>query len=318
MVEGQNICEAKSPVFDLSDGSKIPAIGLGTFLFTGDNSMKDLLVKAILEHGYRHIDTAMIYNNEEQVGEALQEVMAKGIKREELYITTKLWHTDKNDVEGAMKTSLKKLQLDYVDLYLVHWMRMDVDFDSPEWTIKSPPLHVVWAAMEKLVDAGMTKSIGVSNCTIPVMFDMLTYCRIRPVINQIEVHPYFQQTRVKQFHEKYGIKIQAYAAIGSGHWTLREDCHKDVNVLTEPVIKAIAEKHGRSPAQVVINWHISRGVIPLVKTSKEARLTENICVSDFTLDQEDLAKIEKLDANIRLYNPMFIDGFGWNGMPYYN
>jgi 2,5-diketo-D-gluconate reductase A len=114
--------------------------------------MKDLLVKAILEHGYRHIDTAMIYKNEEIVGEAIQEVMAKGIKREELYITTKLWHTDKNDVEAALKTSLQKLKLDYVDLYLVHWMRMDIDFESENWEIKSPPLHVVWANMEKMVD----------------------------------------------------------------------------------------------------------------------------------------------------------------------
>ena len=152
MVEGQSICPAKAPVFDLSDGTKIPAIGYGTFLFTGDNSMKELLVKAILEHGYRHIDTAMIYKNEEIVGEAIQEVIAKGIKREELYITTKLWHTDKNDVEGALKTSLQKLKLDYVDLYLVHWMRMDIDWESENWEIKSPPLHVVWANMEKLVD----------------------------------------------------------------------------------------------------------------------------------------------------------------------
>lgn len=190
----------------------------------------------------------MIYGNEEQIGEALKECMAAGVKREELFITTKLWHTDKNDIEGAIKTSLKKLQLDYVDMYLVHWMRADVDWESEDWKILSPPHHVVWAGMEALVEKGLTKGIGVSNCTIPTLFDILAGCKIRPALNQIECHPYLQQTRVKEFHTKYGIYLECYASVGSGHFNLREDRHKDVSVLDDKVVKEIAEAKGKSAA----------------------------------------------------------------------
>lgn len=170
----------KCPTIKLNSGHSIPVVGLGTFLFP---ECKQQVKDAILKYGYRHIDTAMIYGNEEFVGEALKEAMEAGVKREELYITTKLWHTDKNDVEGAIKTSLKKLQLDYVDLYLVHWMRADIDFDSDDWKIKSPPHHIVWAGMEALVEKGLTKSIGVSNCTTPMFFDLLAGCKIKPAVN---------------------------------------------------------------------------------------------------------------------------------------
>lgn len=234
MVESTAIAEVKCPTYTLNNGTKIPAVGLGTFLHA---ECKEHVKNAILKYGYRHIDTAMIYGNEEDIGEALAEVMAAGIKREDLYITTKLWHTDKNDIEGAIKTSLKKLKLDYVDLYLVHWMRPHIDWDSDDWKILSPPTHVVWAGMEALVEKGLTKSIGVSNCTMPVMFDILAGCKIKPVINQVECHPYLQQTRMKEFHEKYGVLIEDYAAIGSGHFTMREDKHKDVSVLEDAVIK---------------------------------------------------------------------------------
>ena len=189
MVEAAAIGEVKCPVVKLNSGHNIPVIGYGTFL---SPDCKELVKNAILLHGYRHIDTAMLYENEEAIGEALQECFAAGIKREDLFITTKLWHTDKNDIEGAMKRSLAKLKLDYVDLYLIHWMRAWVDWESEDWTIKSPPNHVVWAGMEDLVAKGLTKSIGVSNCTMPVLFDLLSCCKIRPAVNQIECHPYLQ------------------------------------------------------------------------------------------------------------------------------
>ena len=164
----------------MNSGFKIPVIGYGTFLHP---DCKQLVVDAILKYGYRHIDTAMLYGNEEQIGEALQECFAAGIKRSDLFITTKLWHTDKNQIEKACRLSLKKLKLDYVDLYLVHWMRAWVDWKSKDWKILSPPNHVVWSQMEKLVGKGLTKSIGVSNCTMPVLFDILSCCKIKPVVN---------------------------------------------------------------------------------------------------------------------------------------
>jgi len=152
-----------------------------------------MVKRAILEYGYRHIDTAKCYNNEEEIGEALQEVMAAGVPREELYITTKLWHDDYDNVEAACRESLRKLKLDYVDLYLVHWVRPIINFESDNFELSGPPKHVLWQRMEALVDAGLTKSIGVSNCIINMLADMLAYARIKPVVNQVEMHPYFQQ-----------------------------------------------------------------------------------------------------------------------------
>lgn len=255
MVESTSpqIAAVKCPTFTLNNGTTIPVVGLGTFLH---DDCKQQVKDAILKYGYRHIDTAMIYNNEAQIGEALEECFAAGIKREDLFITTKLWHTDKNDIEGAIKRSLEKLKLTYVDLYLVHWMRAWVDWESADWKIKSPPNHVVWAGMEALVEKGLTKSIGVSNCTVPVMYDILAGCKIKPVLNQIECHPYLQQTRVNEFHQKYGIYVESYGSIGSGHFTMREDKHKDVSVLDDAVVKEIATAKGKSPAQIILAWHV--------------------------------------------------------------
>ena len=192
MVDAQVTIKPEAcPRYTLNDGTKQPVIGLGTFLMT-DNP-KEMVKKAILEYGYRHIDTAMIYGNEELIGEALAECMAAGVPRSELYITTKLWHSDYADVEAACRESLRKLGLDYVDLYLVHWVRPVINWDDPNWAITSPPHHVIWSKMEALVDAGLTKSIGVSNCVMPQLADLIAGCRIKPVVNQVEVHPYFQQ-----------------------------------------------------------------------------------------------------------------------------
>jgi len=158
-----------------------------------ENMGKDLIVEAIVKHGYRHIDGAMIYGNEKAIGEAVKECIEKhGIKREELFITTKLWTTDKHDVQCAVRRSLKNLGLKYIDLYLVHWMRPNIDYSKPEkWEIDSPRLEVVWREMEAEVMAGRIKSIGVSNCGLQLLMDLLTYCELTPAVNQIECHPYF-------------------------------------------------------------------------------------------------------------------------------
>ena len=207
-----------------------------------------MVKRAILEYGYRHIDTAKIYANEEQIGEALEEVIAAGVPRSELYITTKLWHDDYHDVEAACRESLRKLRLEYVDLYLVHWVRPVMDWNDDNWKITSPPQHQIWSKMEALVDAGLCKSIGVSNCVMPMLGDLIAGCRIKPVVNQVEIHPYFQQERVNVFHQKWGIYLQAYAAIGSGHWQTRPDEFMSLNPLTEPVITEIAAAKGKTPA----------------------------------------------------------------------
>ena len=156
----------------------MPSIGLGTAWLTS----KESIVQAVLECGYRHVDTASAYNNEDVVGEALQEVFSRGVNREDVFVTTKLWHTHYHDVEGALRASLQKLKLQYVDLYLIH---------APLGYYSEPkmPMHVLWEEMEKLVEKGLAKSIGVSNFTAQMIWDLLSYCKIQPVCNQIELNP---------------------------------------------------------------------------------------------------------------------------------
>ena len=318
MVENQPSAE-KCPRYTLSDGTKIPVIGLGTFLMEEPGNTKEMIKKAILEYGYRHIDTAMIYMNEEEIGDALQEVMAAGVPREELYITTKLWHSDYHNIEEACRTSLRKLKLEYIDLYLIHWVRPIINWEAENWEITSPPLHVRWAKMEALVDAGLTKSIGVSNCVMPQLTDLLSYARIKPVVNQVEVHPYFNQAKSNMFHRKWGIYLQAYASIGSGHWQTRPGEFMDINPLTDPVITEIATAIGKSPAQVILAWHLQRQTIPLVKTTKAERLGENMGAAEIQLTDDQVAKIDAMDRGARLYNPKFLDmRYDWNNFPFFD
>ena len=158
-------------------------IGLGTY-DSSEGAIEPVVKAAILEHGYRHIDTAMIYGNEEAIGNTLQEIFAEGsVKREELFITTKLWRSDYEDIEGAIRLSLKKLKLEYLDLYLVHWPIPKIDWENEEMPFLKTPMHKVWAEMERMVELGLTKSIGVSNFQIPMMMDLFTYCKIRPAVN---------------------------------------------------------------------------------------------------------------------------------------
>ena len=201
--------------------------------------------EAILNHGYRNIDTATIYGNEEAIGEALQECFAAGIKREDVTITTKLWQSDKADVEGALRLSLKKLQLEYIDLYLIHWMVPVMVWEDAE-PIKNTPTHKVWAELERLADLGLIKNLGVSNCTVPMLLDLWSYARIKPVINQVELHPYFVQKDYVAFNAKLGVKVQAYAPLASGQWEHKAEHLKSLNLFEEPVIKALAAKHGKT------------------------------------------------------------------------
>ena len=164
----------------LNSGFSMPILGLGTSRVT---DIKTILTKAVLEHGYRHIDTAKCYNNEKEIGEALHDVMQAGIKREDLFVVSKLFETDKNDIEAALDGQLKDLQVDYLDLYLIHWMWPDIDFSNGGIKVLSPPIHVIWKKMEELVKKGKVRSIGISNGTVPLILDMMTYAEILPAIN---------------------------------------------------------------------------------------------------------------------------------------
>ena len=201
----------QQPYLTLLDGAKIPQVGLGTFL-SSEGDVEPIVKAAILDHGYRHIDTASLYKNEEAIGRALQECFGKGIKREEIWVTTKIHQEEKDDVEGALRRSLSKLQLDYVDLYLVHWMIPKVDNGQ----IQNTPLHKVWAELERLVEAGLIKHIGISNCTVALLLDLWSYAKIKPVMNQIELHPYLPQVDLVNFlKNKLGVHVTAYSPIGA-------------------------------------------------------------------------------------------------------
>ncbi len=197
------------------------------------------------------------------------------VKREEVFITTKLWQDDREDIEGAVRRSLSLLKIDYIDLYLIHWMLPKIDWKDSENPIKNTPTHKVWAELERLVDAGLIKSIGVSNANMTVILDLMAYARIKPVANQIELHPYLVQKDLVAFHEKLGIKLIAYAPLSSPSFGGRDASLKDVNLLTHPVITSIAEKHGKKTGQVILNWHLKRGHLIIPKTTKVERLAEN-------------------------------------------
>lgn len=258
----------------LYNGNKIPKLGFGVFRMENDTLSKDAILKAF-EVGYRHIDTACAYNNEEIVGQAIKE---SGLKREEIFVTTKLANNDmRNDnAKGALLLSLEKLQLDYVDLYLTHWPVQD----------KYIPSYI---ELEQLHKDGLIKSMGVSNLQIHHLKDLEKCCTIKPTVNQIEVNPYLNNKEVVDYCIGNDILVEAYSPL----------CSNKNNVLDEKILLDIAKKYNKSSAQVIIRWLIQRNILPLVKTSTYSRIIENYNVFDFELDNYDIENINKLNTNTR-------------------
>jgi len=261
--------------FKLNNGIEIPAIGLGVFRIE-DAKLAQQTVETALEAGYRHIDTAMIYGNEEAVGKAIKN---SGIPRSEIFLTTKLWNDDQRSgkVDEAIDGSLKRLGLDYVDLYLVHWPVKGYYAD-------------IWKKMEKVHKDGKSKSIGVSNYHEHHLDDLLKQAQIVPAVNQIECYPYLTQEALIKYCLEKGIRPEAWGPLGAGQ----------TDIFTNPVIVEIAKKHGKSPAQVVLRWHLDRGVIVIPKSSNKDRQKENLSISDFHLNAEDIKQISALNKDKRL------------------
>ena len=254
----------------LNNGVEIPILGFGVFQITDPEDCVKSVVDAI-ETGYTHIDTAASYQNEEAVGKGIQQ---SGIAREDLFITTKLW-IQSNGYEDTLKAfdrSLNRLQLDYVDLYLIHQPYGDV--------------YGEWRAMEKLYEQGKIKTIGVSNFQPDRMMDLIIHNQIVPAVNQIEVSPFHQQIESQTFFEEQGVAVEAWAPFAEG----RNNIFQNENLLK------IGAKHGKSVAQVILRWVVQRGIIALAKTVRKERMVENISVFDFELDAEDLVAIATLDT----------------------
>jgi len=261
----------------LNTGNTIPQLGLGVFKIDDDAECERVVLDA-LELGYRHIDTAMIYRNEAAVGRALAQ---SGIPRDELFVTTKVWNSDqgKDEAPAALATSLELLGLDYVDLYLIHW-------PAP-----SRGRYVeTWLALEELAAKGLSKAIGVSNFEPEHLEDILEAGSVVPAINQVELHPAFQQRTVRGFGEERGILTEAWGPLGQGKYELAE----------LPGLNDLSKKHGKSIQQVVLRWHIQEGVIVFPKSVRKERLAENLDVFDFELDAEDMAAMVAMDSGRRV------------------
>ncbi|XP_073102807.1 NADP-dependent D-sorbitol-6-phosphate dehydrogenase isoform X2 [Elaeis guineensis] len=253
------------------------------------------------------------YQNEAEVGEALAEAFQIGLaKREDLFITTKLWNSDHGHVVEACKDSLKKLQLDYLDLYLVHFpiaikhtgvgtttSALDengvLDIDT---TIS---LETTWHAMEDLVSMGLVRSIGISNYDIFLTRDCLAYSKIKPAVNQIETHPYFQRDSLVKFCQKHGICVTAHTPLGGA--TANTEWFGSVSCLDDPVIKVLAEKYNKTVGQLILRWGIQRNTVVIPKTSKIERLYENYQVFDFTISNQDMDKMKGIDRKYRTNQP---------------
>ncbi|MGW6358270.1 aldo/keto reductase [Streptomyces sp. NPDC055092] len=266
---------SKVPPIILNNGVEMPQLGFGVWQVPDAEAEK--AVATALEAGYRSIDTAAIYGNEEGTGKA---VAASGIAREKLFVTTKLWNADQgyDATLRAFDASLDKLGLDYLDLYLIHW------------PLPSKDSYVdTYKALEKIYADGRAKAIGVSNFLPEHLERLLSETSIIPAVNQIELHPHLQQRAAREFHAEQGIATEAWSPLGQGK-----------GLLEVPAIVAIAQKHGRTPAQIVLRWHVQLGNVVIPKSVTPSRIVENIDVFDFELDLEDIAAISALNEDRRL------------------
>lgn len=303
----------------------MPVIGLGTWK-SKVGEVGNAVATAI-KAGYRHIDCAANYLNEHEVGDTLTQLFAEGVvKREELFITSKLnnpYH-HKEHVRLALEKTLKDLNLQYLDLFLIHWpvafVYVPYDQDRRGWAEGYDPdgcsqidlsanggskidmtvsIRETWEALEACVDAGLVKAIGVSNFSAVLIHDLLTYARIRPAVNQVELHPFLHQKPLLDFCSKRGIVVQGYSPLGSGDFKKASD----PTVLTNETLVAIGAKYGKSSAQVALKWATQRGTVALPKSVNAARLAENIAIFDFELSADDIAAIDKLDNDFHFLRP---------------
>lgn len=302
----------KVPKKILCTGEEIPSIGFGTF--GSDHASAEVVAEAVrgaISVGYRMIDCASVYGNEHAIGEVLQEVMQAGIRREELWITSKLWNDmhGEGDVLVACAKTLKDLKLEYLDLYLVHWPfpnahppGCDVNHRDPN---ARPYIHEefmkTWRQMERLVKAGLVRHIGTSNMAIPKLKLLLRDAEIKPVCNEMELHPHFQQPGLFKFLIDNGITPIGFCPLGSPNRPERDRTPEDTVVLEDPVILNIAKNHNVHPAIVCLKWAVQRGQIPIPFSTKREHYLSNIKgVTEDPLTEEEMKEIEAIDKNCRL------------------
>ena len=297
-----------------TNGDTMHAIGLGTWKSTGADVKK--AVKDALHAGYRHIDTAAAYGNEEVIGEALSEIFAEGkIFREDVFITSKLWNDShaEGQVIPALQDSLKKLQLDYLDLYLIHWpvaFRNGVDFPKkPEdyLTPEEAPIIETWKQMEKAKKDGLAKHIGVSNFSDVKLKELIVKASVKPEMNQVELHPLLQQDDLLAYCKSENVLVTAYSPLGSGDRSNSMKGENEPNLLEIDTIKDIARKHNASEGQILISWHNHRGNAAIPKSTSKEHIKENFKAASIELDEADMKAIAKLDEHYRFITGKFFE-----------
>lgn len=302
------------------NGDILPALGLGTWK-SPSGKVYDAVLEAI-KIGYRHIDCAYIYGNEREIGEALQKAIKDGIvKREDLFITSKLWNNShhKNDVRPALKQTLADLQLDYLDLYLIHWpvaQKPDVvqpksekDFLSQE----EAPVEDTWKAMKQLKEEGLAKHIGVANFSIENLKRIMKHSDTTPEVNQVELHPHLLQEELVKFCKENKIIVTGYSPLGSKDRSSSMKKEDEPDLFELDSVKSVAQKHNKTAPQILLAWALNRGVSVIPKSTSKEHIKANFEAADIELSKEEMESINKEDKNYR-----FVDGSFWTkeGSPY--
>jgi D-xylose reductase len=304
----------------LANDARMPSVGLGLWKLDPKNAPG--LVHQAIQIGYRHLDSACDYGNEVQVGQGIRSALDDGLcRRDALWVTSKLWNTyhHPQHVRPALERTLRDLQLDYLDLYLVHfpislryvpfehryppgWL-YDPSLEHPRMEPEDVRISETWGAMESLVDAGLVRHIGISNFGVSLIRDLLTYARIRPSVLQVESHPYLVQAKLRRYCQTERIVMTSFSPLGAGSYVPLGMASADDSALLHPVIQHIARETGRTAAQVVLRWGVQRPTAVIPKSNSVARLRENIGIFDFSLASHQMAAIDALDRHHRFNDP---------------